>query len=92
MNINLRGKNDNLAAFELDLLNKTGASLLVRWEQMFSLDASGDRQYVTHQSVTPPGRDPRPASENLVAQQPIAPGGPARDAASCQGTCKGRNL
>ncbi len=51
VDINLRASKDDIAAFELDLVNKTGSQILVRWDQVVFLDASGNRQYMVHQGV-----------------------------------------
>ncbi len=34
VDINLRASKDDIAAFELDLVNKTGSQILVRWDQV----------------------------------------------------------
>jgi hypothetical protein len=51
LDISLRLNNDDTTAFELDLTNKTGAPLVVHWDQVVFLDASGNRQYMVHQGV-----------------------------------------
>jgi hypothetical protein len=51
VDINLRAHNDQATVFELDLTNKTPGPLVVRWDQVVFLDASGNRQYMIHQGV-----------------------------------------
>ncbi|MFH1035542.1 MAG: hypothetical protein V1806_13620 [Pseudomonadota bacterium] len=51
VDVSLRINNDDTTAFELDLTNKTGAPLVVRWDRVVFIDASGNRQYMVHQGV-----------------------------------------
>jgi hypothetical protein len=51
VDVNLRINNDDTTAFELDLTNKTLAPVVVRWDLLVFVDASGNRQYMVHQGV-----------------------------------------